>query len=363
MKKTILKTAAFCLVVALNLTGCHQKIEGGVQLPKSSIVEKNAETKLYYEDTNNAAIREDLKNFVEFLNEQDEIRTNFIPTNVEAPENLKHVMIDMDRMDFKFIKNDNNKTLKLNFLMDSSTNSIVVDKKYGSADEVCSDYLTLVQFLFEKVDRKTDLLDKIGSSSFIYLDAKAMRDGILKFTSKKEVVRMIIADYTKNAFVKAGYTIVNNPSEADISIYFQISRDYYQSELKKLKAEGKTPKFGVVNAGLSNQIDKMNIGMNLASTSVSSGASAGVALGVGLVFAILDINSNKNLIIPTIKIVKEKERKSYFYIPLTFTHIYSNVTLGGDGLPYLAQTEKDRYFYRIREITEGDEKVYRNEIK
>ena len=27
MKKTILKTAAFCLVVALNLTGCHQKIK------------------------------------------------------------------------------------------------------------------------------------------------------------------------------------------------------------------------------------------------------------------------------------------------------------------------------------------------
>ena len=363
MKKTILKTAAFCLVVALNLTGCHQKIEGGVRLPKSSIVEKNTETKLYYEDTNNAAIKEDLKNFVEFLNEQYEIKTKFVPSNIEVPDNLKHTIIGMDRIDFKFIRNTENKALKLKFFVDNNTNSIVADKKYTSEKEVCSDYLTLVQFLFEKVDRKTDLLDKIGSSSFIYLDAKAMRQGILKFTSKKEVTRMIIADYTKNAFTKAGYTIVNTPSEADISIYFQITRDYYQSELKKLKAEGKTPKFGVVNAGLSNQIDKMNIGMNLASTSVSSGASAGVGLGIGLVFAILDANSDKNLIIPTIKIVKEKEGKSYFYVPSTFSYIYSNIPLGGDGLPYLAQTEEDRYFYRIREITEGDEKVYRNEIK
>ncbi len=68
-------------------------------------------------------------------------------------------------------------------------------------------------------------------------------------------------------------------------------------------------------AGLSNQIDKMNIGMNLANTSVSSGAFAGVALGVGLVFAILDINSNKNLIIPTIKIVrKRKENHIFIYL-------------------------------------------------
>ena len=96
MKKTILKTAAFCLVVALNLTGCHQKIEGGVQLPKSSIVEKNAETKLYYEDTNNAAIKEDLKNFVEFLNEQYEIKTKFVPSNIEVPDNLKHTIIPLE---------------------------------------------------------------------------------------------------------------------------------------------------------------------------------------------------------------------------------------------------------------------------
>ncbi len=49
MKKTILKTAAFCLVVALNLTGCHQKMRRWSRVTKSSIVEKNAETKLYYE--------------------------------------------------------------------------------------------------------------------------------------------------------------------------------------------------------------------------------------------------------------------------------------------------------------------------
>ena len=363
MRKIILKTAAFCLVVGFSFTGCHQKIEGGVQLPKGSIVEKNVTTKLYYEDTNNSAIKEDLKNFVQFLNEQDEIKTKFVPSNIEVPDNLKHTIVGMDRIDFKFIRNTDNKTLKLKFLVDTNTNSIVADKKYASEEEVCSDYLTLVQFIYEKIDNKSDLLDKIGASSNIYLDAKAMREGVLKFTSKKEVTRMIIADYTKNAFTKAGYTIVNTPSEADISIYFQISRDYYQSELKKLKAEGKTPKFGVVNAGVSNQIDKMNIGMNLASISNSSGTSAAVGLGVGLIFSILDSNSNKNLIIPTFKIVKEKEKKSYFYVPSTFTHIYSNITLGGDGLPYLSDTEKNPYFYYVRKITEGDEYAYKNEIK
>jgi hypothetical protein len=213
------------------------------------------------------------------------------------------------------------------------------------------------------VKGKTDLLDQIGSSDIIYLDAKAMREGILKFTTKREVIRMLIADYTKNAFTKAGYTIVNTSSEADISIYFQITRDYYQSELKRLKAEGKTPNFGVVSAGLSNQINKMDIGMRLASPSNSSGTSVGIGLGVGLVFAILDAGSDKNLVIPTFKITKEQEGKSYFYVPSTFTFIYSNIPLGGDGKPYLSYEEKGPYFSFVRSITERKDYVFKNEIK
>ncbi len=72
MKKTILKATVFCITAVLNFTGCTQTLDSGVQIPDSSVVAKNASTKLYYEDTNNAAIKEDLKNFVEFLNKADE---------------------------------------------------------------------------------------------------------------------------------------------------------------------------------------------------------------------------------------------------------------------------------------------------
>lgn len=364
MKKTILKTAVLCLVVVLNFTGCTQVIEGGVQLPDSSVVEKNASIKLYYEDTNNAVIRNDLRNFVDFLNKQDEIKTNFISSEVKAPDDTRHTIVGMDRIDFKFIKNDNNKTLKLRFSVENNSNFIVADKKYTSENDVCADFLILAQYVYENVKGKSDLLDKIGSSDIIYLDTKAMREGVLKFTTKRETTRILIADYTKNAFTKAGYTIVNTPDEADMSIYFQITRDYYQSELKRLKAEGKTPDFGVVSAGLSNQVNKMDVGMKLASISNSSGASVGVGLGVGLVFAILDAGSDKNLIIPTFKIIKKKEEKAYLYIPQTFTFIYSNIPLGGDGKPYLLNDEKAYYYMCLRLISEGKEFIYnKNEIK
>jgi hypothetical protein len=162
MKKVILKIIAICLVATLNFTGCTQVIEGGVQIPDSSIVEKNVTTKLYYEDTNNSAIKEDLKNFVEFLNKQDEMKTKFVSSEVKSPDDIRHTIIGMDRIDFKFIKNDNNKALRLKFSVDNNSNFIIADKKYSSADEVCSDFLTLAQFIFENVKGKTDLLDQIG---------------------------------------------------------------------------------------------------------------------------------------------------------------------------------------------------------
>ncbi len=364
MKRTILKAATFCVAVGLNFTGCTQTIDGGVQIPDSSVVAKNASTKLYYEDTNNIAIKEDLKNFVEFLNKEDEMKTNFIPTDVKAPEDVKHTLIGLDRVSFKFIKNDTNKTLKLKFLVDSNSNSIIADKKYSSSNEVCSDFATVVQYIYQNAKGKTEQLDKIGASDILYLDAQAMREGKLKFTTKREVTRMLIADNTKTAFTKAGYTLVNTPAEADMSIYFQITRDYYQSELKKLKDEGKSPNFGVVSAGLTNQINKMDIGMRLANTSNSSGASVGAGLGVGLVFALLDSGTDKNIVIPSFKITKEKEGKSYLYVPSTFTNIYSNIPLGGDGKPYLSQEENGPYYNSVRVITEGREYIYnKNEIK
>lgn len=367
MKKTILKTAAFCLAVGLNFTGCTQTLDGGVQIPDSSVVAKNASTKLYYEDTNNTAIKEDLKNFVEFLNKADEMKISYIPDNIKLSNEPKQTILGLDAFSYEYIKNNENKTLKLKFSLDNDSNFIVANKKYNSPESVCADLLMIVQYVYENTKGKTELLDKIGSNSLLYIDAKAMNNGILKFTTKREITRTVISENTKTAFTKAGYTIVKTPAEADMSIYFQITRDYYQSELKKLKDEGKSPNFGVVSAGLTNQINKMDIGMRLASTSNSSGASVGAGLGVGLVFALLDSGTDKNLIIPTFKITKEKEGKSYLYIPKTLTYINtkpSRLGHGSEGMPFLQSDENGPYFNAVRVITEGREYIYReNEIK
>lgn len=367
MKILVLK-AVILLTVTLNFTGCIQYVDGVVQIPDGSIVEKNGATKLYYEDTNNAAIREDLKNLTAFLN-SNQIK----PSKLVISENTTEVK-KSDDLKVKFVDN-NNQIINTKFELETNSNYIVSTKKYTSRNEAYLDFFNVWEYLFEKTKNNTELKDKFGTSSNIfisyntfysevfYIDELALNNGVLRFTTKRELSRDRLQERTELAFRKSGYTFVSNPSKADKIIYFQLTRDYQESEIKQLQKEGKNLNFGVIGAGLDNQSNKMETGMKLASSSNSSGASVGAGLGLGLVFALIDAGSDHNVVLPTFKITDVKENKSYLYVPVSFAHLYVDTTSTSKYKEYFKFDTENNYFAMLRIMNEDGSNYKRNPIK
>lgn len=367
MKKLIFKTAIF-LAIVLNFTGCIQYVDGVVQIPDNSTIEKNKSTKLYYEDTNKIAIREDLSNLTSFLN-SNQIK----PSKLVLSENTTEVK-KSDDLKVKFVDNSN-QIINTKFELETNSNYIVSSKKYTSRNEAYLDFFNVWQFISEKTKNNTALKDKFGTSANIlisyntfynevfYIDELALNNGVLRFTTKRELSRDRLQERTELAFKKSGYTFVNNPSEADKIIYFQLTRDYQESEIKQLQKEGKNLDLGVINAGVASQTNKMESGMRLASSSNSSGTSVGAGLGIGLVFAILDAGSDHNIVLPTFKITDVKEGKSYLYIPKSFAHLYVDTTSTSKYKEYFNGDTENYYYAMLRIMNEDGSNYKKNPIK
>ena len=329
MKKFIYN-AIILIAIALSTTGCVQTLDGGVEIPGNSKVEENKSVKLYYKDNNKEAVEKDLKNIADFIN-----NTEIKPRYWYAAKNVSDASF-YDRFDYVGGANTENKVLniKLTLESDEKTIGLVANKKYTSRNEAYQDFHNIRQIIFEKIsdNRKnapsivgdSDFADKIGTTWSIYPDEYALDKGILKIYTKKELIRQAYSVRTETAFKKAGYTLVENPSDADKVIIFEISRDYYQSEIKKLQKEGKNLNFGVLNTS-TNQVNKMETAMNFSSMSGnSSGSAAGVGIGAGILFSIIDMFNDKNISLPTFKITYPKENKSYLFIPRLSFESYDN---------------------------------------
>ena len=329
MKKFIYN-AIILIAIALSTTGCVQTLDGGVEIPGSSKVEENKSVKLYYKDNNKEAVEKDSKNIADFIN-----NTEIKPRYWYAAKNVSDASF-YDRFDYVGGANTENKVLniKLTLESDEKTIGLVANKKYTSRNEAYQDFHNIRQIIFEKIsdNRKnapsivgdSDFADKIGTTWSIYPDEYALDKGLLKIYTKKELIRQAYSERTETAFKKSGYTLVENPIDADKVIIFEISRDYYQSEIKKLQKEGKNLNFGVLNTS-TNQVNKMETAMNLSSMSGnSSGTAAGVGIGAGILFSIIDMFNDKNIAIPTFKITYPKENKSYLFLPNLSFESYDN---------------------------------------
>lgn len=347
MKTKILKLAILC-AIAFNLTGCIRHIEGGVQVPTEGQAERNNNTKLYYEDTNNTAIKEDMKNIVSFLN-----KDVIVPDYIAISKTPEEVNSDLD-FKFAYSKNNNGKSLDLKFNADGNSNYIVANKKYSSRNEAYLDFHQLWQYFFEQTNKSPELKDKLNTSGdMFFIDENALNSGILKFTTKREIVRQAISDKILRAYSNSGYIMVNNPNDADKKVYFQLTRDFKSSELEKLKKEGKNINLGVIQNGMSNQVNLMQTSMNIASLNNSSGSSVGIGLAVGVVAGILTNQNDPNLIMPSIKIDNIKENKSY----LLNRDTLSRVIIKEKDSKFIASMNSDEensLFYSIRKTNLGE---------
>lgn len=327
MFKNLIKMVVVTLI-AFAVTGCTNKIDG-IIVPGDSYIEQNASTKLYYEDTNNAVIKEDLKNLAEFLN------TSKISPDMLVVSKSTSESDNVDDFDSELVKN-NGKTIDLKFSVDSSSNYIVVNKKYNSRNEAYLDVKQVWQFISEQTKLNPDLREKFGTYGiYFYIDEKALSSGKLMFTTNREILRLMIAEQTYKSFALSGYKMVNNPKDADKIVYFQLTRDYLASEVQQLKKEGKDISLNVLNTN-TNQVNIMQSSMNMASMNNSSASSVGIGLGVGLAVGILLGNNNPNFILPTFKITNVKENKDYFLSTVSFNRVITKF--------YNKEFDKSRYY-------------------
>lgn len=345
MKTKLMKFAMLC-AIAFNLTGCGPKyLDGNIQVPSDSDAAKNNNTKLYYEDTNNAVIKEDIKNIVSFLN-----KDVIICRNLAVQKSTEEAKSYYDYK-FIYIKNTEDKTLNLKFNVDENSNYIIVaNKKYSSRNEAYLEFFQIREYIFEQLDAQSDLKDKFNTSGkMFYIDENALDSGVLKFTTKREKARQILSEKISRAYSNSGYVMVNNPKDADKIVYFQLTRDYYKSEIEKLKNEGKNINLGVIQSGMSNQFNLMQTSMNIASLNNSSASSVGIGLAAGLIGGILSQDRDPNVIFPTFKMIDVKENKSF----LINTSAMSKILIEDDHSATISSEEQNSLYYDIKKANQG----------
>lgn len=306
MKKLIIK--AVFLVVTLNFTACSSKNADGLNVPSNSVVEQNSNTKIYYEDNVDAGVKSNLEKLSNYINITG-LTSNITITNTPNASSYSNYCSE-----YKYSKNSNNAKIELSTFVDKTKNVIVINKKYSSKDEIYSDMAKISWALFELFNQNNNLSDEFGTTSYIIPEESLIKDNIVAFTIKKEIVRRAVLDKPIKQLELGGYKIVKNPSDADKIIYFDLTRDYKKSEIERLKKEGKGINYSVANAGTDNtQI--MNSTMNFASQSNNAGTSIASGISAGLAISFLDgimaQSIDYSIVFPSMKIIDKKSNKSY----------------------------------------------------
>ena len=350
MKKTLLNIALFG-AIAFNITGCARYIDRSIQVPSESDAKKNNATKLYYEDTNNDVIRDNIKNIVNHSNEKE-----MIPEYIYSSKSSEEVE---ELWDFKFDYKLNSEKRALDFKVkiDENPNYILIDKKYSSRNEAYLDFLRFCNFINYSTLNHPELKDKFGSNyGYYYIDKTALNNGQLRFTTKREKARAALSSSILKAYSNSGYQFVTDIKDADKIVYFQFTRDYFKNEIKQLEKEGKGITPEIAQYGMSNQVNVMQSSMSVAGKNNSSASSVGIGLGAGLIVGLLTYDPNPNFIFPTFKMIDVKENKSYLMsgIALSGISIYNSASRE----EAFRSEETNSIYYQLRKINEGDGKNY-----
>lgn len=344
MKKTIIYV--MILFIAILSSGCTARNAEGINIVNTSTKESNSKVKAYYEDRTENVIRENLSAMALFLNNND-LKPKYIQTNTTSEKN------DFSTYESAVTKKLNTENFSFNIKchtdFTTTSNYITIDKTYNNRNDAYFDLSNIFFAIQTAYDKDETLKDKFGLG-YIIIDEKMLDNKILRFTIYKEKAYRFISEKARKQFLESGFQVVNTPQEADKIYYFELTRDYKKSEMKKMKDEGKGINFGVISAGQDNTMI-MNSSMNYASRTNNTSTSLGVAAGTGIAFSIVggifESMVDSATVIPSMKVINNTTKEEYIQ---TFNTGFSKYELPEESIFLMSmriRVSEDKPYDRI----------------
>lgn len=310
MKKISLLLATCAM--GLILSGCSSstRLANGLDLPEKEVVLKNKKVKVYYEDLTKNDGTEALKKVAKIFN------AGFIPeelTYIISRELLKKYRLtynDFSLADtsnskafnmigysltkmkaFKdgnafdeflwILKNTNNKKFEFNF--EVVGNKLISTEKFDNPYYVLVYANTYIRHLRSLMKKDENLFLELGNSWFFVLDKESLLQNKLAFKTVRDSLicsleddGKTMSDLIKEQITLSGFTLVDNPKEADKLVYLETLPVAEVKDLKKLDSSHSSLSLAGADIIKRGQATLGIANIRSSSFSSSMGASAGM---------------------------------------------------------------------------------------
>ena len=324
-------TIAITFIALFSLSGCGAKTVNGLSVNKNSILDNNSEVKVYYKDLNHEIITDSYKAFIDDFNASSIIPKKWL--SVSNPGSAS------DFKNAKFISEDNvskKKVENFNLSLSKDGTKIIFSSNAKSTVEFLEDYQNFFAFVAESLNN-TSIKDKYLTSRYYFVSANISEKWV-ELESKHSYLFNLVKNDIEEQIKLGGWHIVNKPEDADKEIYFELSRDYFPSEINELKKQKKGiklisleagNKFNVASSSYNNSshIVVGQSAMNLASNSNGNLASAIIGVSVSAVFSMFGNNSPKQQLsgsFVSLRILDKAEKKEHIKLYDTFMPYYDD---------------------------------------
>jgi hypothetical protein len=306
------------ILLTITFSGCLSQNAQGLYIPSSKEdLMENKKLKVYFEDLTPIKTKEVL------LNIKDFIEKSKFSYNVKFPEGFVHLPSKEKVFDgynetmfyyegeeisnevlTKTIGKRINKPFDMKFNLQSGV--LVSTKKYDTYNDILNDMFKIAYLMYDKYYNDPKFTSKFQTSFRLVLDEKSFKEKKLGITVLRKGINP--GPILKEQLSTYGFTLVDNPDDADKVVLFQTSGTFTGDELD----DNKDIKLFTDVSRITNADSLGSISMNLTKLSGHSSlhsAQAGLAfIGVSVLYDIF-FGGKSNLTFTSLNIIDKKEKK------------------------------------------------------
>ncbi|WP_404318402.1 hypothetical protein [Malaciobacter canalis] len=308
------------ILLTITFSGCLSQNAQGLYIPSSKEdLMENKKLKVYFEDLTPIKTKEVL------LNIKDFIEKSKVSYEIKFPEGIVHMpskekvfdgynkniplfYYEGEELDYKALSKTTSKKINKPFNMKFNLESgvLVSTKKYDTYNEILSDMFGISLLMLDTYKNDPKFTSKFQTSFRLVLDEKAFKEKKLGITVLRKGINP--GPILKEQLSTYGFTLVDNPDDADKVVLFQTSGTFTGDELDA----NKDIKLFTDVSRITNADSLGSISMNLTKLSGHSSlhsAQAGLAfIGVSVLFDVF-FGGKSNLTFTSLNIIDKKEKK------------------------------------------------------